>query len=257
MKEIFSRQNEEIKLVTQLQTQKGRLQQRKFVAEGVRTCQALMESANFTPETIYCTEKMLETANNLTKKFVEVILVSDNVMEKMSSASSPSGLLCTFNIPENPQNSNLTSGIVLAGISDPGNMGTLIRTCAAMGFETAVLINCTDVYSPKVVQSSAGEIGRIKIFNYDWQELIENINSLENKLKLIALVVSDGKRPEEINFKNSLLVIGSEAHGIPKEFINQCDEKLTIPMQGQTESLNASIAGAIAMYLASKNNVQK
>ena len=76
----------------------------------------------------------------------------------------------------------------------------------------------------------------------------------ENKkdLKLIALVVKDGTPPDTINFENSLLVIGSEAHGIPTQWAEQCEEKLTLPMPGNTESLNAAVAGSIAIYLASK-----
>ncbi|KKP28415.1 MAG: RNA methyltransferase, TrmH family, group 3 [candidate division TM6 bacterium GW2011_GWF2_30_66] len=254
MKTINSRQNQEIKLVAELKTQKERQKQQKFVAEGLRTCEALFRS-HILPERIYCTEKMLDNAQNLVKiekisgtnHFTEIILVPDMVMEKISSASTPSGILCVFHIPKQPDLNKLSSGIVLTGISDPGNMGTLIRTCTAMGFETVISINCTDVFSPKVIQSSAGELDKINIFHLTWEELLK----AKKHLKLIALVVSGGKNPENINFKDSLMVIGSEAHGIPEKWILDCDEKLTLPMHGKTESLNASVAGSIAMYLAS------
>lgn len=254
MKEINSRQNQEIKLVAELKLQKERQIQQKFVAEGLRTCQALL-SSNILPEKIYCTDKMVENAQDLVKNtkiwakspISEIIIVSDTVMDKISSAATPSCILCVFNTPKNPSIDTLSSGIVLAGVSDPGNMGTLIRTCAAMGFKTIVLVDCTDVYSPKVIQSSAGEICKVNIFNFTWQELL----NAKKHLKLIALVISDGKNPDQINFKDSLMVIGSEAHGIPEQWVRDCEEKLTLPMPGKTESLNASVAGSIAMYIAS------
>ena len=258
MKTINSRQNSEIKLVAELKTQQERVKQQKFIAEGLRTCEALFKSY-ILPERIYCTEKMLQSAQNLVKidkisgtnHFTEIILVPDMVMEKISSASTPSGILCVFHIPKQPETSKMSCGIVLAGISDPGNMGTLIRTCAAMGFKTMVLVDCTDVFSPKVIQSSAGELGKLDIFNLTWEELLIAKIKAKINLKLVALVVSGGKSPDKINFNDSLLVIGSEAHGIPEKCVQDCEEKLTLPMPGKTESLNASIAGSIAMYLAS------
>lgn len=252
MREIISRQNEEVKSVARLQTQKGRQELKKFIAEGARTCQALLDSDKYFSllQKVYCTSKMLDQAVKITSKNnqnPEIILVADAVMEKISNATTPSGILCVFNMPKCRPENQLTSGIVLEGISDPGNMGTMIRTCAAMGFKSVVLIDCMDVYSPKVIQASAGEIGKVNIFDISLQELIKN----KKNLKLIALVASNGKRPKDVNFNNCLLVIGSEAHGISQEFVDQCDEKMTLEMPGKTESLNACVAGSIAMYLAS------
>lgn len=283
VREINSRQNQEIKLVADLKLQKERQKQQKFIAEGLRACEALMKYNIFLSDSIldakiYCTDKMLENAEYLVEKAKisqnnrdlktsetqkassreqdsktknssgpEIILVTDTVMEKISSASTPSGILCVLPTPKQPAIDKLSSGIVLAGVSDPGNMGTLVRTCAAMGFKSIVLVDCTDIFSPKVIQSSAGEIGKVNIFNFTWAELLE----AKKNLKLIALVACDGQSPNEINFTDSLLVIGSEAHGIPEQWIENCEEKLTLPMPGQTESLNAAIAGSIAMYIAS------
>jgi TrmH family RNA methyltransferase len=128
-------------------------------------------------------------------------------------------------------------------------MGTLIRTAAAMDVKTVICIESTDPWSPKVIQASAGAIAQVNIISMNWHDLI----AAKKDLPLFALVVDSTKKPEEVTNRNCLLVIGSEAHGIPAEWISDCDEKVTIPMPGKTESLNAAIAGSIAMYVIFKN----
>ncbi|MFC1843025.1 TrmH family RNA methyltransferase [Candidatus Dependentiae bacterium] len=249
MREIQSRQNEEIKAITKLKMQKERKSQQKFLAQGLRVCKTLAQS--ILPEAIYCTTHMLEKAKTIVppEKTKEIIvLVSDPVMEKISTTTTPSGIVGLFPIAKNPSLDTLSSGIVLANISNPGNMGTLIRTCAAMGFKSVVLVEGADPFGPKVIQASAGQIANVNIFSLYWEKLLEH----KKNLKLVALIVSGGKQPEQIDFKDSLLIIGSEAHGIPENWVTDCDERLTLPMPGKTESLNAAVAGSIAMYLASQ-----
>ena len=113
-----------------------------------------------------------------------------------------------------------------------------------------MIIEGVDPYSPKVVQASTGTIGMISLFQWSWQELLKN----KGNLSLIALAVSGGKSPSEVTADNTLLVIGSEAHGIPKEWIEKCDDTLTLPMPGATESLNAAVAGSIALYVLNMKN---
>ena len=124
-------------------------------------------------------------------------------------------------------------------------MGTLIRTCAAFDKHSVVVVEGCDPYSPKVIQSSAGTIAQVTIFQWSWQELLEHKGSIE----LICLVPEGGSIPYKINVPECLIVIGSEAHGIPEEWIASCQYKTTIPMPGGTESLNAAVAGAIALML--------
>lgn len=244
MKIIKSNYNQEIKTIEKLQTTKGRKDQGKFIAEGIRICSALI-SANAQLVQLYVTEKMKDFAFGFAKEH-EITIVPENIMKKISSADTPSGLLGVFKIPKTPTIDTLTEGMVLAQISDPGNMGTLIRSCAAMGVKNVVLVEGADIWSPKVVQSSVGTVINVNIFQISWPELIKN----KNRLKFCALTVSGGKNPKDIDFKDTLLVVGNEAHGLPQQWIDQCDEKMTIPMPGEVESLNAAIAGSIAMYLA-------
>jgi TrmH family RNA methyltransferase len=246
MKTITSRQNAEIKKILELHTSKGRKHDKKFIAEGLRVIQTFLEH-KYSLYTFYVTSDQLAQALALASQDT-ITVVSNEVMQKISTATTPSGLLAVFAIPDQPAWKQLSAGVVLAQISDPGNMGTLMRTTAAMGFKTVVVIEGTDPWSPKVIQASAGTLASLNIFQCSWSELI----SQKKDLSLCALVVSGGKTPEQILNKQSLLVVGNEAQGLPREWISQCDERLTIPMPGNTESLNAAIAGSIALYLMIK-----
>ena len=242
MKTITSRLNKEIKLVHSLRNTKSRKKHNAFIAEGVRTVATLVK-ANQTLQQLYVTQHQLKAAEKLVVSN-NITLVDAHVMEKISTATTPSGIVGVFEIPAQPSTKQLNAGLVIARIHDPGNMGTLIRSTAAFSFNTVVVIEGVDPWSPKVVQASAGAIGCINLFRLSWDELLQN----KKDLNLCALVVKHGKKPEELNFKESLLVVGSEAHGLPVEWIKQCKQKLTLPMPGKTESLNAAVAGSVALY---------
>lgn len=243
MKKISSLQNPIIKQVTSLHLTKGRKALQLFIAEGFRTVQTILQHQK-RPKHLFCTEKMLVEAEELSFPASEFWIVTDEVMAKLSAATTPAGILGVFDIPK--PSTNLTTGLVLAQIADPGNMGTLIRTCAAMGDKTVITIEGCDPWSPKVVQASAGTIMQLNVFEMSWKELIAQ----KKELPLCALVVSGGQKPTALNLQKSLLVVGNEAHGLPNDWIKDCDQKLTLPMPGNTESLNAAVAGSIAIYLS-------
>jgi len=246
METITSRQNKEIKALVKLKMLKERKKQQKFIAEGLKVCKTVCKSG-LSPQNVYATKEKQEDAKKLASED-KITLVSDEVMGKISSLTTPSGLLCVFPIKKAPAANTLSPGIVLAQISDPGNMGTLIRTSVAMGFQSVVTVEGVDPWNPKVVQASAGHIAWVSLFQWTWERLRKD----KKDIQLVALVVKGGKTPEKTNLKNSLLVIGSEARGIPQEWITDCDAKLTLQMPGNTESLNAAVAGSIALYLASR-----
>ena len=244
MKTITSRTNEEIKLVARLHQAKYREQYKQFIAEGKRVCSTLIE-AGYQPHAMYVTEDMLTTARSFVDEQL-LVLVSDHVMEKISAATTPSGILGVFPIPQPPAPEKLSSGLVMVQIADPGNMGTLIRSAATMNAQSVVIIEGADPFSPKVIQATAGAIGYTTIFQLTWEQLI----TYKKDLTLCALVSAGGKNPQDVALKNALLVVGSEAHGIPHAWIEDCDERITLSMPGKTESLNAAVAGSIALYLA-------
>ncbi len=246
MKTITSIQNPEIKNVQKLHTKKGRTEQNKFIAQGIRVCTTLIESG-LTPVAVYSTRDYLEDLEKLVPE-TAITFIDDNVLKKISTAKTPAGVVCVFDIPEKPS-LPLTRGLVLANITDPGNMGTLIRTATAMNIKTIVIVDGCSPWNPKVIQASAGSIGMVNIFELSWDELVQQ----KKDLQLCALVVQGGKKPQDVNFDNTLLVVGNEAHGIPHDWLKDCEQKLTLPMPGETESLNAAVAGSLALYTMIKS----
>jgi RNA methyltransferase, TrmH family len=243
-KTIKSLDNPIIKHIVKLHTAKYRTERQQFIAEGFRTIATIIKAGQ-TPTNLFTTEEFLYDAQQLVNEKL-IIVVTPAVMNKISTVQSPSGLLATFSIPPQPSLSTLSFGVVLAQVTDPGNMGTLIRTAAAMNKKTVVCVETVDPWNPKVIQASAGAITDVSIFRMSWTELMHN----KKNIPLHALVASEGKHPSDVNLRDALLVVGSESHGIPQDWVEQCDEKITLPMPGNFESLNAAVAGSIALYLA-------
>lgn len=242
LKMITSLTNEAVKQVVRLHEAAERKEKKLFIVEGMRAVSTVLQGG-LKLHTLYCTSTMSEQAQALVAG-KKIVVVSTAAMKKMSAATTPSGILALFSIPKSLPSDALTPGLVLAQISDPGNMGTLIRTAAACGVRSVVVIEGADPWSPKVVQASAGTIALVNIFQFDWEELIEARKSY----KLYALVVSGGKPLSSADPKKALIIVGNEARGLPTEWLKECDEHLTLPMPGKTESLNAAIAGSIALY---------
>lgn len=167
------------------------------------------------------------------------------VMAKLSQADTPSGYLAAFALPPAPVLDLAAGGLVLHGIGDPGNLGTLIRCAAAFAIRQVVLIGGTDPFAHKVVQASAGELAMIALQRH---EAGQGLAPLAGGAPCCALVVRGGSDPLDLPRRSRWLVVGSEAHGLDEVALAACAERVTLPMPGGTESLNAAMAGAIACY---------
>ncbi len=242
MKQINSRSNAYVRHILELHTSQGRTTHRKFIAQGIRVCKTLIEYG-VKLEAILCSLRMKDAALTIASPS-QIILAHEHVMDKISPVTQSSGILGVFYMPPSPEVSSLSSGIVLARIQDPGNMGTLIRSAVSMNAPSVVIVEGCDPWNPKVIHASAGTIAKAYIYEWTWQELLSN----KNKSSLCALVVSGGDSIQEIPNTNTLLVVGNEAQGIPDQWIDQCNTKATLAMPGNTESLNAAVAGSIALY---------
>jgi TrmH family RNA methyltransferase len=242
MKEITSVFNPEIKNIVRLHDAGERAKQNLFIVEGKRALKTALERLQL--KQLYITQDHRADIHELCDNN-HVTLVSDTVMKKISTSTHASGMLAVCTIPAQPELDILTNGLVLAQITDPGNMGTLIRTAVACGVKSVVIIEGTDPWSPKVVQASAGTIAHVNIFKLTWHTLRIH----KKHLALYGLVVHNGLDIQTITNKNHLLVIGNEAHGLPLAWQQDCDALYTLPMPGKTESLNAAIAGSIALYI--------
>jgi TrmH family RNA methyltransferase len=247
---ISSTNNQIVKMIVALHSNKGRQEQGLFIAQGSRTSTAILESSIIKSHSLFATEKDADNADDLAKQYtIPWYLVSDEVMNKISTVQSPSGLLLVAHIPTQKKYIEHTKTVVLADITDPGNAGTLIRTAAACNIVHLITIQGVDLWNPKVVQASAGSVGLVNLYQLSWNELIKIVK----KESLCALVADQTKSDiTTISLNNKLLVIGNEAHGINPEWLSDCAIQATIPMKGKTESFNAAVAGSIAIYLATR-----
>lgn len=236
--------HENVKNIVRLHTARDRKLTGRFIIEGFRALSTALQ-AGLTLEKLYCIDQLSDQALMLTRES-QVSLVNQATMKKMSAATTPSGLLGIFRIPPTPAPEELTPGLVLANIQDPGNMGTLIRTAAACAVRSIVIIDGADPWGPKTIQASAGTIAQVTIFQWDWQTLIAH----KKTLKLYGLIVLGGQQIQDVDSSKALIVVGNEARGLPDEWLEACDGLITLPMPGGTESLNAAVAGSIALYIA-------
>jgi TrmH family RNA methyltransferase len=230
----------EIKLIRSLQQKKFRMQEQLFVVEGRK---AVEEALGF--ESIV--QKVFTTDEDFSLKF-QVPLIHTRDMEQISSLTQPPGYLAVLR-QKNMSLSDFSGKTfcVANAISDPGNLGTLIRTCEWFGVDALLLDDqCVDVYNSKVVQSTMGSILRLPFASGTSNELIEYL-----KLNEIPLLAADlnGTPIQTFSAPDKwALVVGSESHGVSEQFIQASATRLTIPSMGSAESLNASIAGGIAIY---------
>lgn len=236
--------NPKIKHVVALQKKAYRDMHSQFIAQGATTYKTLLQ-AGLKLHSVFVTAKAYDEHHDILKSDTRFD-VTDAIMEKISTTTTPTGIVAIFEIPESKDNVTANS-IVLHNIQDPGNLGTLIRTAAAMNVDTVVTMQGVDPYHPKVVQATAGTIGFINIVQTNWPAFYKKFKHIP----MCALVVQDGQNFEQIDVKNCMLLIGNEGNGLPIEIVQACQYKLTIAMQGKTESLNAAVAGSIAMYVKS------
>jgi TrmH family RNA methyltransferase len=173
-----------------------------------------------------------------------VTTVSEDVLTRLAGTKHPRGPIAVIEIPE-PDPILPTDSIVLVGVADPGNAGTIIRTAAALGFQVIMAGEGVDVWSPKVLRAAAGGHFLTRIC----QTAADPVPALASAgIETAAFVVARGSAIADIGRAPAALLIGSEPHGLPDHLIATCDHRVTLPMPGGAESLNASVAAAIAMW---------
>lgn len=229
-----------IKLITSLQQKKYRQKHKLFVAEGIKVVNELLNSS-FECDKLFATEAFDSSMVN-----VEVILISEIDLKKISQLKSPNKVLALFNIPEVQEKES--SGLVLAldEINDPGNLGTIIRLCDWFGVTKLVCSkNTVDCYNQKVVQASMGSLTRVDIV---YQDLIPFLNDAVSPSFIADMEgenVYTSKLPE-----NAILIMGNEANGVSKDVRDFVSSKISIPRFGnvkETESLNVATATGILL----------
>jgi len=245
--------NPKVKYVRRLQTERRfRHQENAFVVEGQRWFADLIRLA-LTPELVFCTESWRRAADNayiLQQLPVPIQLVSEPIMAAMSDTQSPPGLLAvvpmpTISIPDRP-----SLLLILDEITNPGNLGTILRSAAAAGVEVVLLgPGCVDPYNPKVVRGSMGAHLRLPIRQEGWSEMTRWVEGISLWLASAAGEVDytavDWRQP-------AALIIGNEARGVGEEAMRLATGRISIPMHTATESLNAAVAASVILFEASR-----
>lgn len=253
---IESEDNNKLKLIRKLQTRKYRDAEGKFIIEGINLVEEAI-SKNAKIDFVVISEDFNYDPSRLVLSEVsEVFEVRRELFEKLTDAENGSGVLAVvskhrytdedyFKFPEE---SNI---LVLDRVQDPGNIGTMIRTAVAAGYGMVVCNKGTaDAWSPKVLRATAGMIFDIPVVYTDsTEELVQLIRRLDKRICVTVLEDAHAYYERDLS-KRIALVIGNEGNGISKELIDVADERLTIPMKGGIESLNAAVAAAILMYEA-------
>ena len=242
---ITTAKNEYIKYIKKLQSKKSfRYEEKKFVLEGLR----LVKDGIKNVSTVILSESMQKEQLGFLN-CAEVKTVSDSVFSAISETKSPQGIMAVADMPDACLTSIKTEKSIIVyceNISDPGNLGTIIRTAAAAGCDAVVLDKCVDLYNPKTVRATMSSLFNVKICIAD-EAAADYLKSKD------ICLVGTSPSADKVLFSEPLeapsaLVIGNEANGISDELLAKCDKCVKIPMFGAVESLNASVAAALVIY---------
>lgn len=256
---ITSETNQQIKEIIRLQKQsKYRHKTFQFVAEGVRMVKEAAESGCLKKIYIsdFVIEKMQETLTEFLEKY-PYEEISDKIFQKISDTVTTQGILCIAEIPEHNLETVLDDKkhmwLLLDGVRDPGNLGTIMRTAEGAGMSAVIMSKGTvDLFNPKTIRSTMGAVFRMPFIYVD--DLADIVEKIKNKgydvygTAMKGSVVYD--KPDYT--KGAGIVIGSEADGLSNSIMKHMSGFIRIPMEGGIESLNAAVAAAVVMYEAAR-----
>ncbi len=232
----------QISFIKSLHQKKYRKENRLFIVEGIKSIKEFTQS-NFKFHSFYYVGEQ-----NLLPKLpanINLFEVNNAELSKISALQTPQDCLALVYLPEtqkiNTKNLDNCFTLVLDGVQDPGNLGTIIRTADWFGFKRVICSNDTaEAYNPKTVQATMGSLARVEIFYEDLPTLLENI-----KIPIFGALLN-GQSIYKTNWgKEGLIVLGNEGKGISNEVIKLINQAITIPQIGKAESLNVAISGAI------------
>jgi len=182
---------------------------------------------------------------------VHLVRVPEDVMASVSPMQTPQGALFLCRLPEEKVFDPKPGMLLLDGIQDPGNLGTILRTANALEIPVALLEGCADPYNHKTVRASMGAVFRTPPVMTTWEEAKSACREANIPVAVTALspVAQDIRKAAP---ENMIVVIGSEGQGVRQEILTSADKQLIIPMNADCESLNAAIAAAIVMWQMTK-----
>lgn len=249
MESISSTKNEKIKELVKLQTAKGRKKAGMYLLEGEHLVEeAIKERAQI--KLIVVTSNRLEDYENLLAQTdVQVLVVSQDVFHKLSMTETTQGILAVVEIVKQEILPHKGRLIVLDAVQDPGNLGTIVRTADAAGFDAVILGTGTvDLYNDKVLRSMQGSHFHIPVFQANLQEYLPILKDKRVQVTVTALHRDSKDYTILQGATDVAIVVGNEGQGVSSDVIEIADVVVTIPMFGKAESLNVAIASALLMY---------
>ncbi|MGN0771994.1 MAG: TrmH family RNA methyltransferase [Christensenellales bacterium] len=244
MEIITSTTNTTIKTIRSLKDKKTRYVSGLFVVEGENIIKDLSQKTNV--KYLVVEQSKAEDYGYLIDQYKDkVLLVSDKVMQSLSDTKTPCGIIAVAQIPA-AKPVGKGNVVVMDGVTDPGNMGTIIRSSVACGIEDVIAIDCADYLSGKVVRSSMGGVLKCNVIACDSAEALD---ILENRQVLALDMKGENIFETQISKdKNWALVVGSEAHGISSAIKDRADKIISLPMTGDMESLNAGVSLSVGLF---------
>ena len=240
---ITSRKNPLLQQVKKLlSSKKAREEAGLFAADGTKLLQEAVQYCTGLHTVILTEDVQINLPDT-----VRVVRVPADVMESVSPMASPQGALFLCSLPEKTAFTAKAGMLLLDGIQDPGNLGTILRTADALDIPVALLEGCADPYSHKVVRSSMGAVFRTQVVQTTWQEAKQAFDAAGIPVGVTAL----SHRAQDIrnaDIRKMAVVIGSEGQGVRREILDAADAELIIPMNPHCESLNAAVAATIVMW---------
>lgn len=250
--------NEKIKEYRKLlASRKARRESGLFPLEGLRLC-ADAAVSGFPIETLFLTEaaeeKGGERLERLLKAACRIYTVSSAVAEKMADTVSPQGVFCTVRMETEKPFEVHTGGryVVLDRVQNPQNLGAIARTAEALGVEALLAFGGCDRYNPKALRASMGSLLRLPVF--ETEDIAETLRTLGKTVLTFAAVPDvSAQSVSDVDFSSgAAAVIGNEGEGVSEEVLQAVQCRVTIPMRGNAESLNAAAAAIILMWEMTK-----
>ena len=245
---ITSLDNDRIKGYIKLKDRKYRKKTNTFIVEGRHLVLEAYKAGKII-------ELILEKDEVLPLD-LPIVYVTNEIISRISEMETPSTVmaLCKMDCEEEIKGEKI---LMLDGIQDPGNLGTILRTVDSVGLKQLIVSKGTaDAYNPKVVRSTMGAIFRVKVIEVEnLKETIEIIRKNNYNLLVTSLQTNDSVY--DMDYYKKVIVIGNEANGVSKEIQDIADNRIKIPMLGKTESLNASVATGVILYEYVRQKISK
>jgi TrmH family RNA methyltransferase len=244
--------NSQIKLYASLNHKKYREQYGLFLADGPHLVQSAV-SSGWAIEKIVITREKLDLIEKLNLPAEQLALCQTAKFGKIAPSQTPQGILAIVKIPDIAQNidqiiKSARRAVACDNVSDPGNLGTIIRTAAAFGYDMVVCVgNCAEIYNPKTIRATQGGLFAIPVFKID--TAAEFLKLFADQFNLIALS-GKAKKPmsKSPRIKRPILVVGGETAGISPEIETRANFHFRIEQTDKIESLNVAVAAGVAMY---------